>query len=445
VSKGFHKVELQKIWCIFGRVGFRSKNMSLFSEPVAKPKILFVTSHWPLADAYGAQQRVLNLARLMSRFGEVSFVIVSTDPEDEPAAIRTRREFKVHGFIRPMPVPAGHHGSLTDRLRHEFDPTYLVNDPFAVDEHDRAWFQSLLQSHDLVWVHTIRTANWFRIYRWPHSVLDVDDLISTQQWTAARSTSSLSKRLMHLRRWGIWRRRERLFAKRFDVLTVCSEQDRRLLGSSDQVHVIPNGACPLDANSQQDPSLPRIGFLGNCGFAPNEEGVKWFIREVWPIVKRSLPDAQLRLIGRGSDGYLASLGPDIQGLGWLADPGDEMATWSAMIVPIKEGSGTRTKVAEGFSRKCPVVATRLGAFGYEVQDGEDILLADQAEKFALACVRLAKSPELRKKLSDKAHGRFLERWTWDSFESRVGDVVRQCLAKSNRAKPSRHLAELQTL
>src|ERR1035441_8944749 len=48
-----------------------------------RPKILFVTSHWPLAAAYGAQQRVLNLGRLLSRFGEVSFLIVPTEQEDE--------------------------------------------------------------------------------------------------------------------------------------------------------------------------------------------------------------------------------------------------------------------------------------------------------------------------------------------------------------------------
>ena len=157
---------------------------------------------------------------------------------------------------------------------------------------------------------------------------------------------------------------------------------------------------------------------------PNEEGAKWFIRDVWPMIKREFPRAQLRLVGRGSEGYLTKLGPDIVGLGWLEDPGDEIASWSAMIVPIKVGAGTRVKVAEGFARRCPVVATTIGAFGYDVENGRDVLLADRADDFASACLLLLRDPELGQALSERAHKRFLEQWTWNSFESTVGTVVR---------------------
>ena len=68
---------------------------------------LFVTSHWPLAPAYGAQQRVLNIRRLLSRFGDVSFVIVPTEPEDEETVRRTKREFEVRRIIRPLPIAPG--------------------------------------------------------------------------------------------------------------------------------------------------------------------------------------------------------------------------------------------------------------------------------------------------------------------------------------------------
>jgi glycosyltransferase involved in cell wall biosynthesis len=165
---------------------------------------------------------------------------------------------------------------------------------------------------------------------------------------------------------------------------------------------------------------------------PNEDGIKWFLRDAWPKVKREFPDAQLRLVGRGSDGYLNKLGPDITGLGWLEDPGEEIATWSAMIVPIKVGSGTRVKIADGFARRCPVVTTTIGAFGYEVENGREALLADSAEAFASACIQLLSNREIAEALAERAHKLFLERWTWSSFEGVVGKVVRECLARSNR-------------
>ncbi|MGA3090305.1 MAG: glycosyltransferase family 4 protein [Terriglobales bacterium] len=199
----------------------------------------------------------------------------------------------------------------------------------------------------------------------------------------------------------------------------------------EHIHVIPNGFQRTARRPRRSAELPIIGFIGNCEFTPNKDGARWFIRDVWPMVKREFPGAQLRLVGRGSDGYWKRLGPDIVGLGWLEDPGDEIATWSAMIVPIRVGGGTRVKVAEGFARRCPVVATTIGVFGYEVQDGKEFLLADRADDFAAACIRLLRNPHLREALAERAYERFLERWTWDSFQDTVGEAVHQCLTKND--------------
>jgi glycosyltransferase involved in cell wall biosynthesis len=399
-----------------------------------RPKILVVTSHWPLAPAYGAQQRVLNLGRLLSRFGNVSLVIVPTEVEDEETANKTKREFEVQAVMRPLTRPTEKNAwhRISARLHHEFDPTYTATDPYVVSERDRRTMLELLQQHDVVWVHTIRTAHWFRIYRWPHSVLDVDDLVSRQQRSRAQVDPSRLERLIALRRAWIWRKRERLFPERFDLLTVCSEDDRQYLGGGPRIYVIPNGSHPRAANPPLSAGLPRIGFIGNCAFAPNEEGLKWFIREVWPKIKREFAGAQLRLVGRGSDGCFKDLGSDIIGLGWLEDPGDEIASWSAMTVPIRMGSGTRVKLVEAFARGCPVVATTMGGFGYDVKDGEEILLADRADDFASACARLLKNPELGRAIAEKAGKRFLERWTWESFENTVGKVVQECLTRSRQ-------------
>lgn len=389
-----------------------------------------MTSHWPLASAYGAQQRVLNIGRLLSRLGSVSFVIVPSEHEDEETRRRTESEFEVCRVIRPSPAALDKSLRLRDRLRHEFDATYMATDPYAVSQADRNAMQKLLQQYDLVWVHTIRTVNWFRFYRWPHSILDVDDLPSRTYQSAAQSGDRVARRLLDLRMAWIWHRRERMFQKRFDVLVVCSEDDRRYLGMKERIHVVPNGSPHIAPRTRVPSELLRVGFIGNCEFMPNEEGIKWFIRNVWPTIKRQFPTVQLRIVGRSSDGYLTKLGPDIVGLGWLQDPGSEIATWSAMIVPIRVGSGTRVKVAEGFARKCPVVATPLGAFGYDVHNAEEILLADNPGEFASACIRLLSGPQLGDALCERAHKKFLERWTWDSFESTLGTAVQECLARS---------------
>jgi glycosyltransferase involved in cell wall biosynthesis len=395
-------------------------------------KILFLTQHWPMAPTYGAQQRVLNTARLLSRFGRVSFVIVSIESEDKETERRTRDEFEVCRIMHPVQRRRGDlFQRLQHRLRCDLDPSYLATDQWGITDADRNTLLELIQKHDIIWIRSVTTANWCRIDRWPHSVLDADDLYSRLNLLSARNGRNLTKRLVDLRRSLIWLRREMFVISRFDVVTVCSDDDRRYLGGDERIHVIPNGFDPLPS-PRRGSSIPTLGFIGLFKYSPNVEGVRWFISDVWPLIKSELPCAQLRLVGRGSETFVTSNDAGVTGLGWMEDPTEEIALWSAMIVPINVGGGTRIKIVDGFARKCPVVSTTVGAFGYDVHDGEELLIADRAEDFASACVRLLRDPQFGEALSARAYRRFLQQWTWGSFEGSVGTVIHKCLAMSGR-------------
>ena len=260
-----------------------------------RPKILFVTSHWPLGRSYGAQQRSVNIARLLGRLGDVSLVVVPLGPEDTEAARRTAREFSLRLVARPLPVAKGNliH-RLRQRLRHELDPAHLATDRYAVSESDRCALMDLMQQHDVTWVHSVVAANRFRIGRWPGSVLDVDDIPSRLHASSSQVERSPVRRMLDLRMSWIWRRRERLFTERFDALTVCSEHDRRYLGGHARIHVVPNGFDPPAVIRRVALQSTRIGFIGTCEWLPNIQGVKWFIYNVWPLIRREIPRAELR-------------------------------------------------------------------------------------------------------------------------------------------------------
>ena len=154
------------------------------------------------------------------------------------------------------------------------------------------------------------------------------------------------------------------------------------------------------------------------------------MKECWPRIKREVPDVRLRVAGRYSDGPLKPLGPDVDALGWVEDIDAEMATWSAMVVPILLGAGTRIKIALGFSRKCPMVSTSLGAYGYDIRDGEGMFLADGPEAFAGACVRLIQRPEEAVKMAERAYRKFLENWTWEAIQPSIWTAAEDCLRRS---------------
>jgi polysaccharide biosynthesis protein PslH len=389
-------------------------------------QILLLTSHCPFAPSYGTQLRLLNIARLLSHLGTVSFVITDNYERELDANI-SNFEFEVKLIARLTRSPRRR---LPDWVRHELAADCITTEAFEVCDADRQTMKHLMAKADLCWIHGLQTANMFGIYHWPQSILDIDDIPSRFFASRAENASIISDKLMDYRRTMLWWRRERILNKRFSVITTVSEQDRRYLGGSSDNTVVPNGFNPPVTDHSKITSDPqRIGFIGNLNWFPNRDGVDWFISDVWPLIKLESSTVRLRLVGEGSNGPIMGTGPDIDGLGWVEDPSREIDSWSAMIVPVRCGAGTRVKIVEAFSKKCPVVSTARGAFGYEVQNGEEILLADDPKGFSSACLLVLRDKKLATKLRENAWSKFLAKWSWESIGPSVYDTVARCLQK----------------
>jgi glycosyltransferase involved in cell wall biosynthesis len=390
-------------------------------------RILYVSSHWPRGNASGSQLRALHVARALAERGEVHVMVVGAE-ENEPESIKkTASEFKVALHVNVVRVVDY---GITRRVSRAFDPRCAYPHGLAIEPQGEAWMQDTLPEFDMVWFFKLRTANMFRRWSWPRSVVDIDDIPSTYM-RASGKTAPLRQRFNALQQTLVWRRRERLLGERFNVLGVCSEGDRRYLSLETPVHVIPNGfESSVMEPDRKVTKAGRIGFIGLFDHPPNIEGIRWFVRECWPEIKRQAPDSRLRLIGKFSAGSLNLAGPDIDTLGWVPDSGEEIATWSAMIVPIQFGAGTRVKIAEAFSRKCPVVSTRFGAYGYDVQDGDELFLADRSEHFAAACLSLIREPAKGTAMAERAWQLFANQLTWKSITPRIHAAAEDCLRRS---------------
>ena len=393
------------------------------------PRILYVTSCWPHDRPFGGQLRTLHIGRALQKLGEVTLTVVSEDAADGEILRKAAADFNVEPPIRVNLVP---NHSLSQRCRWALDPHFLNIHGYVADDADRARLLNRVPDFDLVWLSNSRTPNILNRWHWPHSVLDVDNVPSAFQRAFWQNGAGLKEKLGAGIRMRLLKRRERSWKERFSVLSVCSEPDRQYLGNGEQVHVIPNGfERPTEVPVRHPVDPPRIGFIGIYNYLPNPEGMKWFVHEVWPRVKQQIPRARLRIVGRETDGPLRPQAPDADALGFVADPAEEIATWSAMIVPIRLGAGTRVKIAEAFSRKCPVVSTRLGAYGYEVQNGQELLLADDPAAFADACVSLARDPQAANAMAERAFAAFLRNWTWDAITPRIHATAEDCLRRSH--------------
>lgn len=162
------------------------------------------------------------------------------------------------------------------------------------------------------------------------------------------------------------------------------------------------------------PASRQVLFVGTLFWPPNAEGVAWFIREVWPLVHARCTDARLLVVGKRPPAALMQLADATLGVempGYIEDLTDLIVHSAVFVVPLHAGGGMRVKIVDAWSWGIPAVSTTIGAEGLEYVADEHLLIADDADAFAAAIIRLFVDPVLATRL--RAAGRQLVEATYD--------------------------------
>ena len=159
-------------------------------------------------------------------------------------------------------------------------------------------------------------------------------------------------------------------------------------------------------------------------FRPNVDAVLWFVQRVLPRVRAELPGAHFVVVGQHPHRRLDPLreDPAVTLPGWVEDTRPYIARAAVYVAPLRVGGGTRLKLLEAMAMGKAVVATRLGAEGYPVTDGGELLLADTPADFAAAVVALLRAPERRAALGRVARAFVEQRYDWRVIVPRVEAV-----------------------
>lgn len=388
---------------------------------MSRPSIVFATKHYPCPrESYGAQLRAYHLSKALSEIADLKFWVFPYGQVPQETIQRSRSEYE-NIRISKSPLPGSK--SISKKISEQLNPLCGKIGQWFPSKADQKEFLATVDSSDLVWFHGPVIPNLFGRSLWRNSILDIDDIPSQVWKTRAKESPQLGQRIKAQRQAQLWKQREAQLTKRFSTITVCSEDDRHYLGGTEQIHVIPNGfTAPQNQIARNSKATKRIGFIGKIDYPPNMKGMEWFLDHVWPKILLSEPDTELRIVGKNSEKHFHNH-PNVSGLGFVDDVDEEMATWSSSIVPILSGGGTRIKIAEAFSKRCPIVSTKLGAYGYQLTDGKECLLADEVDSFAASCIELIRKPELGQRIAENAYQEFLTRWDWKSITSQVIQVA----------------------
>jgi len=219
--------------------------------------------------------------------------------------------------------------------------------------------------------------------------------------------------------------------RRADRVVAVSEADRdaiRAIAPEVTVSVIPNGVDLDEHTNYEGPVEPfDLVFTGKMDFRPNVDAMLWMGHQVWPLIQRQRPQTRLAIVGQRPHARLEPLRADagITITGWVPDVRPYIAGATVYVAPLRVGGGTRLKLLQAMAMGIATVSTSLGAEGFPVKHGRELLLADTPEDFAQAVLGLVEDEARRAQLGEAAR-RFVEvTYGWDTLVPRLEALYAQ--------------------
>jgi glycosyltransferase involved in cell wall biosynthesis len=260
----------------------------------------------------------------------------------------------------------------------------------------------------------------------PPAVNDRVDCMTLSAWRQlllARGRT-IPRRLNHLADVAWYELRVR---RGCDATVVVGEADARVLRTFlgvRNVHVIPNGVemptAPASARSAQ----PTVMFTGVMNYQPNIDAVVHFVRDIWPAVRRDVPDAVFQVVGRSPTPQIVALQAE-RGVEVHADVPSVQEylarAWLA-VAPMRTGSGIKNKVLEAWSTGTPAAMTPIAANGLRQAPSELLLTADGNDLADLISDLLTDRPR-RLKLGELARQTARGLYSWRGQANALNELL----------------------
>jgi glycosyltransferase involved in cell wall biosynthesis len=173
-------------------------------------------------------------------------------------------------------------------------------------------------------------------------------------------------------------------------------------------------------------------------YQPNVDAVRFFAREVLPLIHGKFPEARFVIVGRSPSPGVQELndGTKIVVTGTVPEVEPYLQHAMVVVAPLRVGGGTRIKILEAMAHQRPVVATRIGAEGLEVESGKHLLIADTAPGLADACICLLRDREMGRQMSARALDLVREKYDWSKIRRAASRIILRDTTFENLATSS---------
>lgn len=384
-------------------------------------KIIFITSRFPYPIEKGDKLRAYHQIKGLSTLHDVHLISIS----HQPVGVADRQEMlkyckEIHVFrisklrkwmnivkaaFSGTPLMVGYF--LDQKLKSKIQKTILDIEP------------------DHIFAQLIRTAEYVRNLPFPKT-LDYMDVFSVGMnqrslvgWKPLRSFYRYES--MRLERF------EQEVYRDFDHHTVISIQDRDRLqiNNTESIAVLPNGVDAefFQRDHAEYSATYDLVFVGNMGYLPNIEAAEFLVKKVMP----KLPDhVRLMIAGARPHHRVKQLVSDrVIISGWMDDIRKAYTAGRVFVAPIFSGMGQQNKILEAMAMQLPSVTSTMVNNAIHAKEGKEILIADDAEGFALKIMKLLEDEIFAGQIGEEARTFVIKAYSWKKQIERLDQIIKR--------------------
>jgi len=396
------------------------------NNPSIPKKILVVTSRFPYPVIGGDRQRIFQICKALSKSYRLSLLSLCESKSELNLAIPNDGVFanveRVYlprwkswlnclvGLVNKRPLQVSYYRSAK-----------LTNKVLAQES-----------QYDAALVHLIRMAEVVIPLEIP-KFLEMTDAISLNYDRIKKNKTKLKfdfRSLVYqfeVKRLIVY---EKSIVDKFDDTFLVSEIDRQYLFGNNvnalsKVHVSSLG---VDLNLfpyNFEENARDIIFIGNMNSLQNLDAATFMASEILPLIRETLPNVQLKLIGRISETNSIELRKyaGVIVTGEVENVANEAMGGAVGVCPVRLGAGAQNKVLEYMALGLPMVTTSLGLEGYHAQPNRDLLVADDSVDFSSAVVQLLLDRNCAKEMAMRARQYVFECHGWDPMLKPMIDAI----------------------
>lgn len=226
---------------------------------------------------------------------------------------------------------------------------------------------------------------------------------------------------------------EKSKCSRFDLNITVSKLDGKVLKNivgNIPLAEVPNGV-DIEYFTSNNKKIRRknLVFAGSLNWYPNYNAMVYFCREIWPLLKRQIPDVNMTIIGRGGAKlkWLIQDQTDIKLTGFVDDVRPYLERAEAYVCPIRDGGGTKVKILDALSMEKAVVAHPVACEGIDVTPSKNVLLAKKPGEFVEQLKKIFDSQNLRLSLGKEGRKLIEQKYSFEIIGDKLNNLYNKII------------------